>query len=158
MSDTNSTVIDQSQLPPSNLSDPEVTFTPPSSLPESDFASIVFFHSADCHGGGSNGAIGVNASEFTDNLCASHTDADDANGTPNFIDLEDNGASFFIKGNISGCQLHWYTGVNCEEGTHVGFMGGGQQEDGCMKPLDESGNPVARLRSFSYVCDGEDVD
>ena len=76
---------------------------------------------------------------------------------PHFVDLQGNGAGFLVKGNLYGCQLHWYTGEGCEEETHVGFMTGGEQEDGCMNPRDEVWNLIEELRSFSYVCEGSDL-
>lgn len=77
---------------------------------------------------------------------------------PHLVDLQSNGAGFLVNGTLGSCQLHWYNGTGCDEATHIGFMTGAEQMDGCMQPRDEEWNPIKELRSFSYVCEGDDLD
>lgn len=137
--------------------EPELSFTP-RKVPASDVSMIHFYATGPedltgngdqgCHGGGSQGEISIPRSDFAGaKLCPSGNGGDGGND-----DLEDNGASFTLSGNLGNCQLNFYSQLGCKDADWAGYMSGASQRKTCNVPVTSKGELLKGFRSFNYIC------
>ncbi|KAJ5464349.1 uncharacterized protein N7458_000035 [Penicillium daleae] len=136
---------------------PKINFKPPA-WQEDTLKGITFYATGGCHGSGADAAIYVPRKDFTGDgskLCSGSKNNDKGGKD----DLEDNGASFTLDGNIaSNCQLHFFSGLGCNDKDWLGFMSAADQKGGCSTASNSQGKAITGMRSFNYVCDSTSKD
>ncbi|KAJ5201381.1 uncharacterized protein N7498_006044 [Penicillium cinerascens] len=136
---------------------PKINFKPPVWQADT-LKSITFYATGGCHGAGADATTYVPRKDFNGDGSkqCSGSKGHDKGGLD---DLEDNGASFILDGNIaSNCQLHFFGGLGCDDKDWLGFMSAADQKSGCSTATNSQGKLIPAMRSFNYVCDNTSKD